>query len=330
MVKDLVMDSNTGKNEEKKQAKWYKKITQFEEFGILVALIIICALIAIANPIFLSFGNIMNVLMQISLVSIMAVGAAFVIITGGIDLSVGSSLTLGGVLAATFYSLGFNPWIALFLAVLMGSFVGAMNGLLIVKLNINPFITTMAMASVIKGLAYLITGGMPLSFNTEINFLGGGTFFSIPVPVIIMLIIILFGHVLLTKTIFGKYVFAVGGNEKSAKLSGVDVHLTKIKVYSLLGALGALAGVITACNLRIADTAAGNGREMDVIAAVVIGGASLSGGKGSIKGVLIGAAIMGVIRNGFVLLRLSSYLQLISIGAVIVIAVAIDQMRKKK
>jgi len=145
-----------------------------------------------------------------------------------------------------------------------------------------------------------------------------------------MLIIVLFGHVLLTKTIFGKYVFAVGGNEKSAKLSGVDVHLTKIKVYSLLGALGALAGVITACNLRIADTAAGNGREMDVIAAVVIGGASLSGGKGSIKGVLIGAAIMGVIRNGFVLLRLSSYLQLISIGAVIVIAVAIDQLKKRK
>jgi len=330
MSKDMVITQKTEKVKSKEPIKWYKKITQIEEFGILVALVVICILIAIANPIFLTFGNIMNVLMQISLVCIMAVGAAFVIITGGIDLSVGSTLTLGGVLVAQFYTMGFNPWIALFLAVLMGSFVGSVNGLLIVKLNINPFITTMAMMSVIKGVAYLITGGMPISFNTDINFLGGGTFFSIPVPVIIMLIIVLFGHVLLTKTIFGKYVFAVGGNEKSAKLSGVDVHLTKIKVYSLLGALGALAGVITACNLRIADTAAGNGREMDVIAAVVIGGASLSGGKGSIKGVLIGAAIMGVIRNGFVLLRLSSYLQLISIGAVIVIAVAIDQLKKRK
>jgi len=330
MSKDMVITQKTEKVKSKEPTKWYKKITQIEEFGILVALVVICILIAIANPIFLTFGNIMNVLMQISLVCIMAVGAAFVIITGGIDLSVGSTLTLGGVLVAQFYTMGFNPWIALFLAVLMGSFVGSVNGLLIVKLNINPFITTMAMMSVIKGVAYLITGGMPISFNTDINFLGGGTFFSIPVPVIIMLIIVLFGHVLLTKTIFGKYVFAVGGNEKSAKLSGVDVHLTKIKVYSLLGALGALAGVITACNLRIADTAAGNGREMDVIAAVVIGGASLSGGKGSIKGVLIGAAIMGVIRNGFVLLRLSSYLQLISIGAVIVIAVAIDQLKKRK
>lgn len=330
MSKDMVITQKREKVKSKEPRKWYKKITQIEEFGILVALVVICILIAIANPIFLTFGNIMNVLMQISLVCIMAVGAAFVIITGGIDLSVGSTLTLGGVLVAQFYTMGFNPWIAFFLAVLMGGFVGSVNGLLIVKLNINPFITTMAMMSVIKGVAYLITGGMPISFNTDINFLGGGTFFSIPVPVIIMLIIVLFGHVLLTKTIFGKYVFAVGGNEKSAKLSGVDVHLTKIKVYSLLGALGALAGVITACNLRIADTAAGNGREMDVIAAVVIGGASLSGGKGSIKGVLIGAAIMGVIRNGFVLLRLSSYLQLISIGAVIVIAVAIDQLKKRK
>lgn len=314
----------------KENIKWFRKLIEFEEIGILVALFIICTIIAIINPVFLSFGNIINVLMQISLVSIMAVGAAFVIITGGIDLSVGSILSLGGVIVATFYNLGFNPWLALVLAIIIGGVVGSTNGLLIVKLNINPFITTMAMMSVIKGISYLITGGMPTSFNTSINFLGGGTIFKIPIPIIIMLIVVITGHILLTKTVFGKNVFAVGGNEKSAKLSGVDVNMTKIKVYCLLGALCALAGILTAANLRIADTAAGNGREMDVIAAVVIGGTSLSGGKGSIKGVLIGAAIMGVIRNGFVLLRLSSYLQMITIGAVIIIAVAIDGLREKK
>lgn len=307
-----------------------KKGLRFEEAGILIALVVLCALLSLMNPKFLTFGNIVNVLRQISQVAIMAVGMCYVIITGGIDLSIGSTVALGGVVAAQLTAMGVPVWAAFLASLIAGAFLGGMNGVMIVKLNVNPFITTMAMMNIIKGIAYLITEGMPISFNTALNFLGGGSIGGIPFPIYIMALILLAGHIVLRKTVFGKNIYAVGGNERYARLSGIDVTKTKILVYGILGCLSALVGVITASNLKIADTAAGSGVEMDVIAAVVIGGTSMSGGKGSITGVLIGAAIMGVIRNGFVLLKLSSYLQMISIGAVIVIAVTLDQFKKKR
>jgi ribose transport system permease protein len=170
---------------------------------------------------------------------------------------------------------------------------------------------------------------MPIPFNTPLNFLGGGRVAGIPIPIYVMAAVLIGGHVTLRKTVFGQRVCAVGGNERCAALSGIAAARVKVKVYSILGCLSALVGVITASGLKIADTGAGGGAEMDVIAAVVIGGTSMSGGKGSIAGVLIGAAIMGVIRNGFVLLRLSSHMQMLSIGAVIIVAVALDQMKKR-
>jgi len=301
----------------------------FEEAGILAALVVLCVVLSIFNPKFLTFNNIVNVLRQIFQVGILGVGMAYVIITGGIDLSIGSTIALGGVITAQLTMMGMPVWVSFLAALLVGAIVGSVNGLMIVNLNINAFITTMAMMNIIKGVAYLITEGMPISFSTSLNFLGGGSIAGIPFPIFVMVAILIAGHIVLKKTVFGKSIFAVGGNERYAKLSGINVAKTKVCVYGILGCLGALVGVMTASNLKIAATAAGSGSEMDVIAAVVIGGTSMSGGKGSITGVLIGAAIMGVIRNGFVLLKLSSYLQMISIGAVIVIAVTLDQFKKR-
>jgi ribose transport system permease protein len=309
--------------------QYIKSFARFEEVGIFITLIILCIILSICNDRFLTFANVVNVLRRISQTAIMAVGMAYVIITGGIDLSIGSTTALGGVLAAIFARIGVNPLLAILIALGAGMLTGALNGLMIVKININPFITTLAMMNVIKGITYLITGGMPTPFNTSLNFLGGGSIANIPVPIFIMGIILIIGHIILRKTVFGRSIYAVGGNERYAELSGINTKTIKIVVYSILGTLSALVGVIIASNLKIADTAAGNGSEMDVIAAVVIGGASMSGGTGSILGVLIGTAIMGVIRNGFVLLRLSSYLQMLSIGLVIILAVTLDQIKKR-
>ncbi len=309
--------------------KIINKVKEVEEIGILIALIILFVAMSFASPHFFKFVNIINVLRQISQIGIIAVGMAYVMITGGIDLSVGSTVALSGVVMAYLTQQGMSPILAMLIAILAGCVVGSISGTLIVMTGVNPFITTMAMLNIIKGVAYLITGGMPIPFNNELSVIGGGTFLEVPIPIYIMIVALIIGHVILTKTVFGKNIFAVGGNEKYAKLSGINVQRTKISVYAITGMLAAIAGIISTCNLKIADTAAGSGMEMDVIAAVVIGGVSMSGGKGSIRGVLLGAAIMGIIRNGFVLLRLSSYLQMISIGVVIILAVAMDQIKKK-
>ncbi|MEG2575795.1 MAG: ABC transporter permease, partial [Christensenella sp.] len=264
-----------------------------------------------------------------SVMAIIAVGQAFVIITSGIDLSVGSFISLGGVSCATMIVAGINPWLALILAVGFGVGLGMVSGMVIVKLKINPFIATLAMLNIVKGISYLISGGVPIDFENDIDFLGG-TIGPIPVPIILMFAIVIIGHIVLTKTEFGRNVFAVGGNEKAAKLSGIRVERVKLAVYAIIGGLSVFAGIITAANLNSADTAAGTGVELDVIAAAVIGGCSLSGGQGSIIGVLIGAGILGVIRNGFVLLRVSSYWQMITIGLVIIAACAFDMLRKNK
>lgn len=306
-----------------------RKIVSYNEFGVLMTLIGVCILIGLLNNVFFTTYNAINVLRQISVMGIIAVGQAFVIISGGIDLSVGSFLSFGGVFAAFLCSIGMNPWLALIITLAAGFLLGSVTGLIVVKIRINPFITTLAMLNIVKGFAYLITRGMPINFENEISFLGeevGG----FPVQVILLFVIVIIGHILLTKTVFGRNVFAVGGNEKAAKLSGIRVDLVKLLVYSMIGMLAAFTGVITAANLRTADTGAGLGYELDVIAATVIGGASLSGGKGSVIGVLIGSAILGVLRNGFVLLLIPAYWQMISIGVVILIACTFDQLKSRK
>lgn len=309
--------------------KFIHKIKNFNELGVLLTLVGICLIIGVFNPVFFTGMNAMNVLRQIAVMAIIAVGEAFVIITSGIDLSVGSMLSLGGVLCAALCANGFNPWLALVAAVLIGAVLGLFSGSIIVVFRINPFIATLAMLNIVKGIAYLITQGLPITFDTSLNFLGG-TVAGIPISGIIMLFVVLLGHIILIKTEFGRMIFAVGGNERAAKLSGIKVEKVKLAVYAIVAALASFAGILSAANLSSADVAMGNGYELDVIAAVVIGGCSLAGGQGSIAGVLIGSAILGVIRNGFVLLRIPSYWQTITIGAVIIIACALDQVKKRK
>lgn len=306
-----------------------KRLMAQRETSVFLALFFLCLGLSFASPYFLRQQNIFSVLRQISAIAIMAVGEALIIITGGIDLSVGSQLGLMGVLTAVFAAMGLPWFLVLGLVLLCGLLLGAVNGLLVTKVNITPFIVTIGMMSIARGLALMITGGMPIHVDNAINFVGGGYLGPIPFSVIVMALVAAIGVVFATKTLSGRNVYAVGNNDRAAELSGIRVHRVKIMVYSITGALCALAGIIIAGTLNSADPNSGKGYEMDVIAAVILGGTSLTGGEGSIQGVIIGAALMGVLRNAFVLLNISAYLQIVTIGVVIIGAVAIDSLRKR-
>ena len=316
-------------NAEKNEKAFLKKISGFGEGGVLLALIVLCVVIGCVNPVFFSLKNVIKVLRQFSSIGIIAVGGAFVIVTGGIDLSVGSFMAFGAVGIAKLVSMGVDPFLALVLILFLAGICGLISGVIIVNMNLNPFIVTLAMMNVISGATYLISNGIPISFNTYLNFLGGNIG-EIPVAIFVMLIIMVIGHIVLSKTEYGRNVFAVGGNERAARLSGINVSLIKCSVYVMTAVLAALTGVITCANLNSGDVSTGSGYELNVIAACVIGGCSLDGGKGSILGVFIGAAILGVIKNGFVLLRIPASWQSITIGIVIILACILDQMNHKK
>lgn len=310
-----------------------KKFTQSlkkKEFSIFIAFILLCIVVAVLSPYFLTVENIFNVLRQFSVIGIVAVGEAFVIITAGIDLSVGSMLGLMGVTTAIFVGMKIPAILIFILVILCGCLLGSINGFLVTKVRINPFIVTLGMMSVAKGVSLLITGGLPISIDSKITFLGGGRIGVVPIPVIIMFVIAIIGHIFATRTLPGRNIYAVGNNEKAAKLSGIRVNQVKLMVYVIMGALCALGGIILSGTLSSADPSSGSGMEMDVIAAVVIGGASLAGGEGSIVGVILGAAIMGVLRNAFVLLGVSAYWQVVAIGVVIIAAVGIDSFKAQE
>ncbi|MDC7232531.1 MAG: ABC transporter permease [Spirochaetales bacterium] len=304
-----------------------KKLLARREASVLIALIVLCVALSLMSPYFLKQRNIFSVLRQISAIAIMAVGQALIIITGGIDLSVGSMLGLMGVLTAVFSTWHLPPVLVFLIVIFCGILMGSINGLLVTKVNITPFIVTIGMMNIARGLSLLITGGMPIHIDSSINFLGGGYLGPIPFSVIIMALIAVLGILFASRTLPGRNVYAVGNNDRAAELSGVRVHRVKIMVYAITGALCALAGIIIGGTLNSADPNSGKGYEMDVIAAVILGGTSLSGGEGTIQGVLIGAALMGVLRNAFVLLGISAYLQIVTIGVVIIGAVAIDSFK---
>jgi len=286
------------------------------EFSVFVALLLICTVVSLLSPYFLGVQNIFNVLRQFSVIGILAVGQALIIITGGIVLSVGSISGLMGVITALLAGTGLPPGMIFLSALVIGSIIASISGLLVTKVRINPFIVTLGMMSIARGTSLLITGGMPISIKNGITFLGSGYIGVVPVPVIIMFIVAVLGHIFSTRTLPGRNVYAVGNNERAAKLSGIRVDRVKIMVFMIMGALCALSGMIVSGTLKTAEPSAGTGYEMDVIAAVVIGGASLTGGEGSIVGVILGAAIMGVLRNSFVLLGVSAYWQIVAIGVV--------------
>lgn len=302
-----------------------------KELGALTALILLCIIMSFSSPYFLSLTNLMNVLRQSTLIGIVATGMTFIIITGGIDLSVGSVLSLSSCITAGMivYN-GWSVWLAVLLGLLCGAILGLINGLLITKIPLPPFIATLGIMGVARGLAFVYTGGAPIyTLPESFKYFGQGMIGPIPFPVILMVLVYLVFFILLRRTKIGRYSFAIGGNEEAAILSGINTGYYKTVVYSLTGFLSALAGLVLAARLDAATSVAGDGFELDVIAAVVIGGTSLSGGQGGVIGSLIGALIMGVVRNGLNLLLVSSHWQRVILGLIILAAVTVDVLRKK-
>ena len=299
------------------------------KYRIFIAFVIICIILSVTTPNFFSVQNMVIVLRQISINGILAVGVTFVIIAGGIDLSLGSVIALTGVVAAIFAHPGEYPLIvSLCLAILTGILTGTVNGFAITRGRVAPFIVTLGMMTIARGLALLISNGRPVSnLSTSFNFIGGGDIFNIPVPIIIFVIVIVLASFVLNYTKTGRYIYAVGGNQYAATASGINVNGVKMFAYILCSGLAAVAGIILASRITTGQPNAGVAYELDAIAAVVIGGTSLSGGIGSIIGTVLGALIIGVINNGLDLLNITSYYQQIIKGVIIVGAVLID--RKK-
>jgi ribose/xylose/arabinose/galactoside ABC-type transport system permease subunit len=303
----------------------------FSKYGIHFAFVLLAGVMALVSPPFRSLSNIKNILQQSSFNGIMAVGMTLVIITAGIDLSVGSVLALSAVVATSFAHPGTYPLaVPALLGVLVGLACGTVNGILIAKNRLAPFIVTLGMMTVARGLALVYTNGRPVNNLTDTyNEIGGGYMAGIPFPAIIFFIVVLLGVFVLHFTRFGRYVYAVGGNELAAKVSGVNTDRILIGVYALAGALAGIAGVVLSSRVRSGSPATGAGYELDAIAAVVIGGTSLSGGVGSIAGTIVGVMIIGVMNNGLDLLNVSSYWQQIVKGLIIVLAVLLDKKSQR-
>lgn len=323
-------------NNLKKRSSWQRFIHS-KELGVLSALAVLFIIMSISSPYFLKTNNLFNVLRNMSTIGIMSIGVTMIIITGGIDLSVGSLLAVTGMFTARMIYEGLPPFLGVIAGIVLGIALGAVNGTIITKLKVNPFITTLGMLSIGRGLTYLLATGLkgtvasniPIR-NEYVNFLGGGYIGIVPFPVIEMIIMVALFTYFLKNTVTGRQIYAVGSNPEAARLSGVNSDLIQLFVYTLTGGLCGLAGIMSAGLLSTAATNAGQGTELDVIAAVVIGGASLAGGEGSIIGAIVGAAIMAVLRNSFVLLHLPAFVQTIAIGVVVVMAVAIDGLRRNK
>lgn len=304
---------------------------RLKKMGPLLALILLALGLALLSDRFLTVNNLLNVARQVSINAIISVGMTFVILTGGIDLSVGSILALAGSITAGLLAQGSSLATGLIAGLLLGLLLGLINGLLVTKGGIPPFIATMGMMTIARGLTLVYTDGRPITgMDESFRFLGGGYVGGIPFPVILMAVIILLAVFMLKKTTFGRYIYAIGGNEEATRLSGIRTGRVIMGVYALAGLLAGLGGIIMSSRLNSAQPTAGMGFELDAIAAVVLGGTSLSGGVGTIGGTLIGAFIIGVLDNGLNLLNVSSFYQQVVKGVVILLAVLLDRKKNGK
>ncbi|MGM9933197.1 ABC transporter permease subunit [Pradoshia sp.] len=307
----------------------YKEL--LPKLGPLFGLLLLIVVLTLLNPNFLTVSNLLNVLRQVSISGLIAFGMTFVILTGGIDLSVGSTLALTGAVAASLIASGTDPIIAMGVALVLGLILGAINGIIITKGRVAPFIATLATMTVYRGLTLVYTEGKPVSgLGDSVTFqmFGKGYFLGIPVPVITTILAFIVLYLILHKTNFGRRVYAVGGNEEASKLSGINTDRVKIWVYAITGLLASVSALILTSRLNSAQPTAGESYELDAIAAVVLGGTSLTGGRGWIFGTLVGVLIIGVLNNGMNLIGVSSFFQQVVKGVVILLAVMLD--RKKQ
>jgi erythritol transport system permease protein len=314
----------------------------------LVALILLLAVFACLSPAFLTAANLTILLKHVAINAILAIGMTFVILSGGIDLSVGSIAGLAGMIAGLLIDRGlvlgsfgtivyFEVWLVVAIAILGGALVGAVNGALVAYLSVAPFIATLGTMYMARGAALLLSGGAtfpnlmgrPDLRNTGFPLLGSGAFLHIPVPIWLMLLFALAGAWVAARTPFGRHIYAVGGNQRAAQLSGVKVKRVQFLVYVISGVCSALVGLIVASQLNSAHPATGQSFELSAIAAVVLGGTSLAGGRGSIGGTIVGALVIGALADGLVLLGVSEFWQIVIKGMVIVLAVVLDQLQRR-
>lgn len=307
------------------------KIADFiSDNGALVGLLVLCVAMFIATPDFLTPNNLLNVGIQASVVAILAFGQTFVIVTAGIDLSVGSVAALSAMVAAfTGQSWGMPPLVALLFGLLTGLGAGMLSGAATAYVKLPPFIATLAMLSIARGLTLVVSNGIPIPTPSVVTWLGGSVG-PIPIPLVVLLVMGAIGWFILNRLSIGRAMYAVGGNLEAARLSGIPVKRVLVTVYALSGIFAAVAGLVLSGRLASAQPQAATGYELDAIAAVVIGGASLAGGVGRISGTLIGALVLAVIRNGLNLLNVSAFWQQVIIGLVIAVAVGIDVLRRKR
>ncbi|MDF7817764.1 ribose ABC transporter permease [Runella sp. MFBS21] len=307
----------------------------------LIALFVLCLVIGLLSDKFFTVSNFWNVLRQISVNICISTGMTLVVLMAGIDLSVGSVLALSGAVTAGLYKsgiefptqnlfVGFTLLGGILAGIVVGGLLGFFNGMAITRFKVPPFVATLAMLTVARGLTMLWTQGFPISgLGKDFAFFGTGWFLGVPVPVWISALVVGLAILLSNKTKIGRYIYAIGGNENAARLSGININRVKVIVYTLAGMLAAVGGLMVTSRLDSAQPNAGTGYELDSIAAVVIGGTSLSGGKGSIGGTVLGAIIIGVLNNGLVLLNVSPFWQQVVKGLVILIAVVIDKANTK-
>jgi len=296
----------------------------------ILALIVLCAVITIISPSFLQVSNLRNLFTQISVNAVISLGMTFVILTGGIDLSVGSIVAIAGAVSAVTIKNTGSISLGILAALLTGILVGVINGIIVAKGRFQAFVATLATQTIFRGATYVFTGGNPISgIGDGFVKLTNSRILGIPVPVIITIIVFAICAYLLTQTRYGRYVYAVGGNEDSARLSGISVTGVKTWVYIISGATAAIAGIIVASRIGSAAPTAGNGYELDAIAAIVIGGTNLAGGEGTILGTIIGVLIIGVLSNGLNLMDVSAFYQTIVKGLVILLAVLIEMKKSK-
>ena len=315
-------------------AGWTSMLGLFrtKEVSVLLALLIVSTGISLATPYFLTTDNLMGVFRSFSTTAIMSIGMVMVIVTGGIDLSVGSVMGLAGLVTALAFEHGLPTAVSVGCGLGVGLLFGLTNGLLVTVGRLPPFIATLGTLSIGRGLMYIVTKGVPVTPATPeaFNVIGQGYLGYVPAPVIIMVVLALVFSLIMAYTTFGRHVYATGGNEHAAWISGVNTARVKLVVFTLSGVISALAGVIAFSRFSSAEPASGFGIELDVIAAAAIGGASLAGGVGSVQGAILGAALTGIIANGVVLMNINTYAQQAITGTVILIAVSIDVWRNAK
>lgn len=309
----------------------FKKLFGSNETSMLLPIIVLGLIIGSINPVFFSFENLMNVAKATSFTFIVAIGMTYLLIAGAFDLSVGSILALGNLIVGLCLSNNINLFFSIVLTVIVGMTVGLTNGMIVVKLKVPPMITTLGMMYMARGIVLIITRGAPIyPLPDSFNMIGNGAMFGIPYVALIAVVIALIADFVLNKTIYGRGVYAVGGNEDTARLSGINISMIKVSTFMITSTLAAFTGVLVASRLGSSQPNIGEGFEMQVIASAIIGGTSLFGGAGTIIGTALGAIFMNILSNGMTLIRVSAYWQKFVIGMVIIIAVAIDQYKRSK